>query len=541
MSTAIDQVVDEIRSAWRFRWPGLITAFIVAILGWAVVFALPDVYEADARIFVDTRTALKPVLQGLDLDQDVGAQLNFVRQSLLAGPRLRAIAEQTGVLPLSETDPLKRAKVLADLAKDINLSVSSAADRTDTEATRTAAGSIYGIAYQNGDRARALKVVQTLLTTLVDETLGGKREGSEAAQRFLGTQIKDYEQRLRAAEDRLADFKKRNVGLMPTEQGGYFTQLQAETDAAAKAETDLSIVAARRAELEKQLRGDTAISATAVTPNVGGVAGVGGSGDTVTRIRETQARLDDLLQRFTDKHPDVIATRAELEDLKSRRQAEVDSLRRGDAAAIAASGAGNNPVYQSIQLALNQAQVEAATLRGQLGQHLAKVAELKKRLNTAPQVEAEFAALDRDYSVNKAQYTALLANYEKARLGERADNAGSVRFEVVQPPTALINPVAPRRVLMIGSVLLAALALGAGMAYVLHVLHPVVSSVRGLTDLTGLPVIGVVGAAFPIQLRAGARRDARKFAAGAACLVLALTVALVLNWAHVRIPLGIQS
>ena len=79
-------------------------------------------------------------------------------------------------------------------------------------------------------------MVDTLLNTFVEQTLGGKREGSEHAQQFLETQIKDYEQRLSEAEDKLAAFKKKNVGLMPSEQGGYFAQLQKETDAAKKAE-----------------------------------------------------------------------------------------------------------------------------------------------------------------------------------------------------------------------------------------------------------------------------------------------------------------
>ena len=64
-----------------------------------MVFALPDRYEADARVFVDTRTALKPALQGLTIDQNVDAQINYVRQSLLEGPQLEKIAIETGVLP----------------------------------------------------------------------------------------------------------------------------------------------------------------------------------------------------------------------------------------------------------------------------------------------------------------------------------------------------------------------------------------------------------------------------------------------------------
>ena len=185
-----------------------------------------------------------------------------------------------------------------------------------------------------------------------------------------------------------------------------------------------------------------------------------GGSDTLSRIQETQARLDELLLKYTDQHPDVIAARATLEELKKRRAAELESLRRGDATAVAASGAGNNPVYQSMQLELNKVDVEIAALRRELAQHQGTVAELRQQLNSAPQVEAEFQQLNRDYDVNKAQYTALLESYQKARLGERADNAGSVRFEVVLPPTAPVGPVWPKRSALLAGIWMAALAAG---------------------------------------------------------------------------------
>ncbi len=103
-----------------------------------------------------------------------------------------------------------------------------------------------------------------------------------------------------------------------------------------------------------------------------------------------------------------------------------------------------------MQLELNKVDVEIAALRRELAQHQGTVAELRQRLNSAPQVEAEFQQLNRDYDVNKAQYTALLESYQKARLGERADNAGSVRFEIVLPPTSPLVPVWPKRTLLAG-------------------------------------------------------------------------------------------
>jgi polysaccharide chain length determinant protein (PEP-CTERM system associated) len=537
MTPALDHVFDEVRGAWRFRWIALITAFSVALIGWAVVFALPDRYEADARVFVDTRTGLKPALQGLTIDQNVDAQINYVRQSLLEGPQLEQIAKDAGVLSPTVTDARARANILEALSDRIVLGVFSAGSQGDERST---AGTIYSFHFTDGDRARSLRVVEALLNTFVDETLGGKRESSQHAQQFLETQIKDYEQRLSAAEDKLAAFKKKNVGLMPSDQGGYFAQLQKEVDAAKKAESDLSVALSRRDELAKQLHSDSVVSA-AGSSAVSGGRGNGGS-DTLSRIQETQARLDELLLKYTDKHPDVIATRATLAELKQRRATELANLQRGDASAIASSGAGNNPVYQSMQLELNKVDVEIAALRRELAQHQGTVSDLRQRLNSAPQVEAEYQQLNRDYDVNKAQYTALLESYQKARLGERADNAGSVRFEIVLPPSSPLVPVWPKRVLLLGLVWLAALGAGGAIAYGLHTLKPILSSVRAVTELTPFPVLGVVSVAFPTAQRKRILRHAWRISAAAACLVVALGIALALNWSGARLSVhAIQS
>jgi hypothetical protein len=139
-----------------------------------------------------------------------------------------------------------------------------------------------------------------------------------------------------------------------------------------------------------------------------------------------------------------------LQSLIERRTAELESLRRGDVECCCQQWRQVPiPMYQSIQVALNQADVEIATLRRQLGDHQSRVAELRRALDTMPKVEAEYAQLNRDYDVNKTQYTALLTQLEKAKLGQEADTNGSVRFEIVEPPNAEYRPVSPRRSLLV--------------------------------------------------------------------------------------------
>lgn len=535
MNALVEDIVEEVRGAWRFRWWGLLAAWIVGVVGWFIVMLLPDLYEGRSTVFVDTRTALRPVLQGLAVEQDVDAELNFVRQSLLGTPQLEKIARDVGLLTPDMTDVRKRTPVIDSMRDHIVITVTSAAGSEGDQN----AGSMYSIVYQDPDRSRSLKVVGELLNTLIVDTLGGKRQGSQDAQKFLETQIKDYESRLRAAEDRLADFKKQHIGAMPTEQGGYFSRLQSEMDTVKNTQQALSVAISRRDELTRQLHGEPALSTTGApaAPGTPG-ASAGAGSDTLSRTREAQAHLDELLLNFTDKHPDVIAARQTLAELQARRAEELEQLRKGDPNAVANSGATANPVYQSIQLELNKAEVEIASLNRQLADHQGRVGELRRALDTMPKVEAEYAQLNRDYDVNKTQYTALLTQLEKAKLGQEADTSGSVRFEIVEPPNAEYHPVSPHRVLLVLGVFVLAIGMGGALAYLIQKLKPVFWSVKGLTAFTGVTVLGAVSAAFPKAIDRRRRLDLAFYSLfmGGFVLLAALVLGFSMLGQHLRLP-----
>jgi len=531
MHQALDKLISMLRGMWRFHRLAMVLMWVVALLTWAVIFMLPDLFEARARVFVDTRTALKPVLQGLAIDQDVDAQINYVRQSLLSSPQLEKVAEANGILDPSVKSPAARAKLIDKLRSRITLTVNSAAEQ---DAQRDAAGTIYAIQYRDGDRARALKVVDTLLDDFVEGTLGGKRQGSLSAQKFLEDQIKDYELRLRESEDRLAVFKKNNVGLMPTQSGDYFTHLQGEIDAVNKGQDDLALAEARRTELGRQLKGDETLASTPTL--VQGANGMVTGTDTVSQIKETQAKIDELLLKDTEKHPDVIALRETLADLKKRRETELAALRRGDPNAVANSGVASNPVYQQIQLQLNQADVEIASLKRQLQDHKNNVAELRTRLDSMPQVEAEYARLNRDYDVTKAQYNAMVDRLDKSKLGEEADTSGSIKFSVIDPPAADFQPVWPARTQLVLGGLVLGLGLAAGLAYVLNMIRPVFNESEALELATGLPILGTVSVSDLEDRRRIRRRAYVACAVSIGVLIVMGVVALKLSLMGVHLP-----
>lgn len=518
MQAILDQVFDILRGVWRFRWPAMIAAWVVCLFGWLAVLSMPDIYEAHARVFVDTRTALTPVIQGIAIGQDVNAQLNYVSQSLLGGPQLERLAREADY---QVSTPQERASLVNDLRERVGLSAQG-------PGRGEPGGTVYTLSFQDRSRDRALKVVDILMNTFVEETLGGKKSGSKQAQTFLQQQIGDYEGRLRQAETRLADFKRKNVGLMPGAEGDYFSRLQGEIDGEKKAQATLAIALTRRQEIERQLRGEAPFAASISTQS-----GSQGAQDTPSQIKQTQAKLDELLLRFTEKHPDVVALRETLASLQQRREAEIEALRRRDPGATAA--ASSSPVFQNIQLALNQVDVEIAALKRELTDRQDKIAQLRRLVDTAPEVEAEFARLNRDYDITKSQYQVLVERLEKARIGEDAEATGSVRFEIIDPPNSPFSPVAPNRTRLLAMVLMAGLGIGGGIAFLLHQLKPVFSSSRLLAEVTGLPVLGTVSMTWIDRYAGQMRRAYAVYAGVGATLLIAFALVLGFNSAGAQL------
>lgn len=516
MQALIIKVLDELRGSWRFRWISLAAAWAFCLLGWAYVMTLPNVFEATARVYVDSQTALKPLLRDLALDPNVESELSIVRQALLSRPQLRNVARETD-LDLRAKTPAELEGLLTSLQERIVVT-------NDVRSPTSATDGLYRISFQDRSPEKTLAVVQTLLNTFVEDTLGSKRTGQESAQRFLDDQIAELERRLTEAETRLADFKKNNVGTMPGENGGYFERLQAEMAGASDVRRALGLAQTRRNELQRQLTGEEPfLFGFDSTSNAAGAD----SGDITFRIQELETRLQEMLLRYTEKHPEVIAVRSTITELQKRQQEELGRIRKGRATGSLAASVKTNPLYQGIQAELNRTEVQVAELRQDLVQRDSRTAELKQLVNTVPEVEAELARLNRDYEITRTRYLELVERRETAQLSESAEKEGVVKFQIIDPPAVGLKPVAPDRVLLLLAVLVVSLGAALALAYLLNQLRPVYQNVRVLAEMTGLPVLGSVSRTWLGHDRAAARTQIAAFS-GAASLLVIVCAAVVL-------------
>ena len=95
--------------------------------------------------------------------------------------------------------------------------------------------------------------------------LGNKRRDSEAARRFIDEQIKGYEQKLADAENRLKEFKLKNLGFTSGTGQDYFTRMNLLSEEAAKVRLELRAAEQARDAYRRELMGEDPV----MLPDVG--------------------------------------------------------------------------------------------------------------------------------------------------------------------------------------------------------------------------------------------------------------------------------
>ncbi|TVP84175.1 MAG: chain length-determining protein [Thioalkalivibrio sp.] len=508
MDEMLAQALGYLRGIWRYRWVALLVAWVVAVAGWVHVSQMPDQYQASAQVHVDTDSVLRPLMTGLAVEPNVQQRVDMMTRTLLTRPTLETVARETD-MHLRATTEAQMNAVIAGLRT--NLSIQQAGGQ---RRGRDAAN-VYTVAYTAEDPRQAYAVVQSLLNQFVEGFLGDTRVDRDTAQRFLDQQIREYEQRLEAAEQRLADFRRQNAGLLPGDRGDYYQRLQRAQEELRQTELELREAVNRRDEIQRQLASGTVNTGSSVslTPTLD------------TRIDNVQTRLDELSLSFTDRHPDIAALRRTLEDLEQQRNEALEMFQQGlrtDASALE-----QNPVYQQMRMTLSQVQVEVSSLEVRAAEHRRRIDELQGLVDTVPQIEAELKRLDRDYNVNQQQFAELLQRRERAAMSQSLEDRGDrVQFRVIEPARVPLSPSGPDRFRLSTAVLFLGLLAGGGVSFLLSQVRPMFYDRRVLSAVTGFPVLGTVSLSRNAPRRFRERLEISAFMTISAALLLAFGVVI---------------
>lgn len=489
---------QHLRNAWRRRWLGVLAAWVICIAGWAGVMAIPNQYEASARLYVDVDSVLTPLLRGIAVDSAPTSQLEVLQRTLLSRPNIEKLISKTG-LDLSITSAADHERLYKHLANDIRVQ----------SQTKT----LFTISYRDRNPKLAREVVNALLTIFIESASGGSRMDMDNARRFLEGQIASYQQQLRAAEQRRADFRARYAEVLP---GGP----DSSVPAVESARTQVTLLDGRLQDQKlarDALRRELESTPRMLVTEAGGLLPGSGPAPLKLRLQEAEDQLRVLLLKDTEQHPDVIAQKKLIEALKAE-QARRPAASANAPAAIAAGGrSASNPVYEQLRLKLVEADTNLVSLERQRDEAVRNRDRLEKIQHDQPGLIAEYQNMDRDYGVLRKNYEELLARLQSANIAQAAETqADKVKLQIVDPVQVPRLPVSPNRLLLFTGVLLAGIGGGIAGPVLLGQLDQSFIAAEDLRRL-GRPVLGGIS----LANRASARtRLMAAFSVGAAVTVL---------------------
>lgn len=409
------------QSVWRRRWLSMATAWLICLIGWAVITLWPTHFVASAVIHANLPVLIE---QDTVAEQSEKGPVNTLHALLLSD---RAIEEVKSQIGLDE-------RQVASLERDLVL--------------HSTVQPVFALTYGHQDPDIARQVLETVLASFRDQLSEASTAFDESAE-ALDKLIEDHELRIQFAEADLVAFKRDNADFLDAPEGES-DEIRLLDGEVADLEQQLATTVARRDAIAAELAKapDQALDAAASPP-------VKSSQEIEAERKTLEEELANLQVRYADSHPYVVAVLDAIETL----DIEAAGTTGDNAGQPVAPSIGDNAIDRQA-LAEEHADliVEVSTLNSRLANKRGEIELLQTLTQTTSSVEAELAGLE----ASRQTLTEAMVDLQRRRgeLGEvKKGESRQEAFRLIKEPELPTAPTGPSRLMG----LLAVLVVGAGI------------------------------------------------------------------------------
>lgn len=450
----------------------IVTLFIiVSLLAVSAGLVMPKRYSTSTDILVDDRNILQPLMEGTAVPTGVSDRASLARELIFGQRILNQVLERAG---LREPDMTPREEEQA-------LESLKSATRVTSHGNN-----LIRITYQDSDPERAQKVARLFAGLFIQGSHEAKLRESREAFNFIDEQVEEYHQKLVEAERKLKEFRSRNLGARAGSERSINERINELTSRIERTEMELKEARVQEESLQRQLSGQAAITVSLTR-----------EGQFRGQLAELQQKLDDLLLRYTESHPDVRRVKSQIETLKQavedeRQRRQLAEL-NGEQEDFVDENISLNPLYQQLRSQLSEIRTRIDTLETRLAESEEQLNREIERGQQVHESEAVLSELTRDYEVNKEIYQDLLRRRENARVSMSMDEQNQGLALRVEEPARLPNqPDGLRLMHVAAGGLFAGLALPLGLVVLLVRFDPRLRSTEELSRTLEVPVMGVI-------------------------------------------------
>lgn len=473
--------LDYVSLLRRRKWWMVVPLVLSIAAGVALALLLPRVYRAFATIAVSSpRVSTDLVTRQSQSERE--ERIRAMSQQLLS----RAVLEQVAHAEELDRDrPLSQA--VDEMLQPGRIKVEPVALVKQTGTDRTPLDA-FNLSYATDSPELAQRVTNTLASVFVEVNSRAREARAEDTSAFISNQLTESKARLDALEDKLRTAKESYMGRLPEQMQANLSMAsglrqQAESTATAiRSEQDrLSMIERQIDAMRQGATDDTGVPHVAQLSNA------------QQRVVQLQRDLASARAMYTDKHPEILRLQEELAN--AQRQAQADR-ERPEADRLAALQL--DPNYRQLLKDRERSKLRLADLERAEKRIRDQLDMYERRVESAPMVEQQLASLQRDYDLERQQYTSLSSKLHAAELAESLERGrGGEQFKVLYAASRPRNPESPNVLRIIAMSIAFGMFLGVGSAIGREYLDRTIHDLRGLQSEFDVPVLGEIARISP--------------------------------------------
>jgi polysaccharide chain length determinant protein (PEP-CTERM system associated) len=458
------------------RWKFLVIAvfIVIATLSAHFAYSLRDVYRSSTIIMVTPQKLPANYVSStvtLNVDQRVMAILQQIQGRTV----LEKIVQEFDLFlpPGSKATVEERAE---KLQKRINVQFINFA-RQNT----------FNLSFDAENPQKAMEVTARLGALFIEENLKAREQQASGTTSFLNAEADRLRKELEEQESQVNQFTSLHRHELPAQLDSNLRLLEQFRRDLENGSLRVSSLQERKVALERQTS-DLDVMARDLEMIRGFDGGV--MGPTIGTIDVKRRDLENLLRQYSEKHPDVIHLRREIQSLEAGKPA-VPSVAKKPV---------TNPVFTP-QMSLKETigdQVqdltrEMETVRATNEKLRAQIASYQSRVDNTSLRSTEMTNITRNYNITLGKYQDLLRKSLDSELSENMEKKQKgEQFQIIDRANLPQIPVAPNRprIIIVGIIL--GLGAGLGAAFLLDTLNTSFKRTEDLDGYMNVPLLATL-------------------------------------------------
>lgn len=438
---------------------------VLSVFTWGN-FLMPKTYRASTTVAIERSKVLSPLLQGIGVSENMADRFKYLKNEITGRSITDKAIKRLGMDALAK-NPAQYEALIEGIRNKLDVLLTGGPD-------------FFNITYSGNDPKKAADIVNAITQTYIDEHMQSRRTNVSEAYEFIHNQLLEYKNKLEASDSALREFRENHPRLVTRSETTLVTKMETLENAKKETEIKLKELMSMRDILKEQISYEKELT----------VAFVSREGSPLdARLNVLNNQLVLLMMKYTDKYPEVIKVKSEIEELKKHLAQKQNERMEGASSETTAM----NPLYQRLKEQITTTESEIGSLKARLSEISKQQGEVQATLGGMPKEQEEWTKLQRDRNVSQQIYEQLLQKLENAKVSkdlELSEKGETFRF--VDPAQIPLAPSKPDRVQMILLGIFLGIASGIGVVFGLEHFDHSFKDEDSIEASLNLPVLATI-------------------------------------------------